>query len=629
MKANFFKFFIFLILTLISSCSYNFSDDNFINIETPTLKDQVVTILNFQENDTINIDTNLSYTFNNKLNQNTVNSKVFLDNEIISSVWEFGKGSFTIKPSRYNDGQHTIRIEHTFTSGSGSIKDQTGLEFLTLSQSYKFVIKRNPSTPPPITSVSIENGSIRIDWNSSENSDFENAYLNLKFKHSERRIALTPNEIKHNKYIDTSTKLLVGPENSWRQDILTFVEYSIVYSSTYEELKGSGKRITFDPNWINLEIEYLNSDSYKIKWDKYPLYNNAKEFTFGFDTFRFNGSTLGGEKIINKPYVIGRKYTASVSFENFSVYYLADEIPLENNSFNLFSVDNYQIIDVLYNSYTKKYYALVLKNNALYIYEYSQEMIVLREKYITSDSPYSNYNAPQIFNLNPSNNNFHIETSNGSYEIDKDNLNIVEKYENNNTSGSFLSVLRNDILYKYDTSSFKLFLEVKNLKSNNIIFSGKLNAPSNVFLADGGILSNDAKYLYIPDYNKNIGTVYEIVNDNLEKVIDIKGRPRIKFYNNKVLYELDQKIYLVDLDTKVIESFEPFHQGRLITFDPLSNKVFLVKEGAAEIYDLTLKTSKRLNYEETKGERYHKEIYFVFFQNNRLIYSNGMYFDNY
>lgn len=629
MKTNILKLFIFLFLTVILSCGYNFSEDNFIDIERPTIKGKIITILNFNENDIINTTTNLNYIFNNQPNQNTVDSKVFLDNERITSEWNSNEGLFILSPSRYTDGEHTIRIEQTYSSGSGSIRDQTGLEFLTVSQSFKFIIKRNPSTPPSVTNVSIENGSIRIDWTKLENADYENAYLNLRYKNSEKRILLTDNAVRLNKYIDTSTKLLVGPQNSWMQDDFTFVEYSIIYSSKYEELQGSGKRITFNPNWINLKIEYINNESYKIKWDKYPLYNNAKEFTFGLDTFSFNGSTLGGEKIIHKPYVIGKKYTASVRLENFRIYFITDEIPLESSSFNFFDVDNHQIINMLYNSDTEKYYALVLKDNSSYIYEYSKEMNLLREKHITNDTPYSGYNAPQNFNLNPSNNNFHLETSNGSYEIDKDNLNVIEKYENSETSNSFLSVLRNDILYKYNTSAFKLFLEVKNVKTNNIIFSGRLNAPSNVFLSDGGTLSNDAKYLYIPDYNNNIGTVYEIVNDNLEKIIDFQGFPRIKFYDNKVLYELDKKVYLVNLDSKVTESFEPFYKRRLITYDPLSNKVFLAKEGVAEIYDFTLKTSKLLNYEDTKGERYHEEIHFVFFQNNRLIYSNGMYFDNY
>jgi hypothetical protein len=223
----------------------------------------------------------------------------------------------------------------------------------------------------------------------------------------------------------------------------------------------------------------------------------------------------------------------------------------------------------------------------------------------------------------------HLETSNGSFEVDKNSLNIVQQYINTEKPGSLRTVLRNDILFTYNTSNYSLYLEVKNIKNNKIIFSGKLNAESNVFAAYGGTLSNDGKHLYIPDYKESKGTIYEIINDNLEKIIDLESPTIVKFYDNKAMYKLNNKIFLVDLNSKYTQSFQPLYTGISSSYDSFSNKILLRKEGIAEIYDCNSRMSKTLNYEETKDDRSYDEYHFVFLQNNRLMYSKGMYFDNY
>ena len=149
-------------IVILFGCSYNFSEDNFVNIEIPSTDENFIIFKNFKTNDTINTVKTIEYNFNSSVNQNTLESKVYLDNEEINSNWNSNLGSFIVRPSRYTDGIHTLKITHIFTSGSGSIKDQVSREFLTKSETFKFVVKRKPSSPPSITSVTIENGSIKI-----------------------------------------------------------------------------------------------------------------------------------------------------------------------------------------------------------------------------------------------------------------------------------------------------------------------------------------------------------------------------------------------------------------------------------------------------------------------------------
>ena len=124
--------------------------------EIPNTSENSINLINFNDLDIITIETKIDCLFEAAPNQYVVDSKVYLDGEEISVDWQNNTGSFNLRPSRYTDGTHEIRVQLFFTSGSGSLKDQSGLEILEKNQIFKFIVKRNPAEPPKINEVKME-----------------------------------------------------------------------------------------------------------------------------------------------------------------------------------------------------------------------------------------------------------------------------------------------------------------------------------------------------------------------------------------------------------------------------------------------------------------------------------------
>ncbi|WP_428742819.1 YncE family protein [Tenacibaculum sp.] len=629
--------FISFLCFYLSKCSYDFSDDYYVDIKIPSINDSEITILNFNNDEVINDETTLEYIFKGMPNQITLKSEVFLDNEKIYSDFKISKGSFTLFPSRYNDGKHIIKITHTFTSGSGSLSDQIQKEILTKTQEFSFEVKRNPSTPPSITDVIVENGSITVKWDQINGVDYDNAFLNLKFKYKEIQIPLSKLELESKKYIDKTTVLFEANSNSAYFDSYSQVTYSIGYSNQYTKLHGSSRTLKCDPNWVNVQLSYVNNDSYKLVWKKHPLYNNFEKFDIYHGTENFKASSLGGEYIINLPYAIGKKYYCVIkpikensSFVALSIW----DLELDPNTFGLFDYNHLYSLGIVYNPINYNYYSLIAENKTdkgftYYIYEYSGSMEFIRKKRILEDSyADSYYFTKKTFNINTINNNLHVETSNGTYEIDYVNLNIInsfvgEIYDNKRY------ILRGNILYTFNISNYSI--EVKNILTNTLIHSQKINLPSNTFPLSGGTLSNDGKYVFIPDYVSSNGSIYKINGGSLIKISEIKAS-RIHFYDHLAIYQNNGTVTVLDIETNITTSFD-FGVEPKIDFDLQSQKVLVQQNGYNAIFDLNTNQLKTFFSESTKHASipfsYNDIDYIFHLLNNRLIHTKGIYFDNY
>lgn len=418
----------------ITGCSYEFSPDNFIEISKPKIVENIINLNNFKNLDTINVPSQLVYTFKGESGQHLIESKLFIDNQNFGIGMNGNIGTFNINPETYEDGIHTIRIENKFTSGTGSIADQAQREILNATQEFKFIVHRKPSIPPAITEATIKDGSILVKWISANNLEYKNAFLSLKFKRKEIRIPLTKEMLELGSYIDKNTILFPANSNTPDYDDYLSVTYSIVLTSPYTELYGSNKTITYDSTWFTMKISYYNNDSYKVKWSAHPLYANFDTFEIRLGTNTFLGSSKGGEYIVNTPYVFGKEYSAAAQpvppSHNFSApIYSFYNMDLDESTFGLFNFNQYFSKEILYNPSTKHYYSLILERSSLgyfkiYIYEFSEQMVFLTKKLI------DDYNSPRHeylqFLLDPNTNNFYVDARNSSYTIDKLNLNILK-----------------------------------------------------------------------------------------------------------------------------------------------------------------------------------------------------------
>jgi hypothetical protein len=613
---------IFICLS-ITGCSYEFSPDNFIEISKPEIVENIINLNNFKNLDTINVSSQLVYTFKGESKQHLLESKLFIDNQNFGIGMNGNVGTFNINPATYEDGIHTIRIENKFTSGTGSIADQAQKEILNAAQEFKFIVHRKPSIPPAITEATIKDGSILVKWVSTNNLEYKNAYLSLKFKRKEIRIPLTKEMLELGSYIDKNTILFPANSNTPDYDDYLSVTYSIVLTSPYTELYGSNKTITYDSSWFTMKISYYNNDSYKVKWSTHPLYANFDTFEIRQGINSFLGSSKGGEYIVNTPYVFGKEYDGAAQpiapLQNYSQpIYSFYNMDLDENTFGLFDFNQYFSKEILYNPSTKHYYSLILERSSLgyfkiYIYEFSDKMVFITKKYIDE------YNSPRHeylhFLLDPNTNNFYVDARNSSYTIDKLNLNILKKY----VDPPFTSVvsLRNGILSRleYSTNLFTLV----NTSTNSAIFSGN---------AINWYLSRDAKYVYIKTATYN--SLFKIVNNQLTKVMDINYSSylnSIEIENDTMYYTVNNQIFIVDLNTKATKSFTFGTNTVALQFDPLSQKLLL----NGGIYDIATKkislfsaeTNKQATGEFSQDDR----DYFLRLRNGKLIHSKGISID--
>ena len=93
----------FIVGVIFFSCSYEFSLDNFIDLEQPITNTQYIELLDFNTMDTINVQRTLNYNFNGLESQNTITSEVYIDNQQINANWEGNSGTFALRPENYDD----------------------------------------------------------------------------------------------------------------------------------------------------------------------------------------------------------------------------------------------------------------------------------------------------------------------------------------------------------------------------------------------------------------------------------------------------------------------------------------------------------------------------------------------
>ena len=629
MNKNFITF--ILIGSIISACSYNFSTDNYFEIEEPSTEGNYIELNDFTNLDTINNQSTLKYSYFGKPNQLWISSEVYLDNERISSSWRENTGIFVIYPSDYNDGIHKIRIEHTISSGSGSLSDQKQTETFKEIEEFQFVVNRKPSDPPKISEAIIKDGSIHIKWGSIKETDYKDAFLRLKFKNTEKRIPLTEEMLALEFYVDEATVLFTGNSNTSGYDEYSSVNYSILFTSEYEESTDEGKTVFYDPSLFNVKLSFDTFEGFKYKWSAHPLYANFSVFQFSSQSSSFLGSSLGGEYRMDIPYVFGKEYNINVKpqveeilLPNYSIL----NVDLDEETFGLFDMDDFFVKDILYNPNTNNYYALIIEegsgfNVAVYIYEYSVDMEFQRKRFITEySSPRHEYLK---LVLNEVDNNFYLDARSSSYIIDKSNLGIIEQYDDE-TNSSIVNI-RGNILATWQNSNQQLTLT--NRDSNIIIYQGQSSSL--------GQISTDGKYAYVNSEDSNV--IYSIVNNQLEKILDI-GSPNytphkmsevMHFEEDTVYYISNNEVFIVDLISKVIKSF-PFGTGQQkLQFDPISQKILVSQNGLHNLYDIA--TEKTIVFESEKnksstGPFFNDDrTYFMHLQNGRLIHSKGIYLD--
>ncbi|WP_324027107.1 hypothetical protein QSV08_04930 [Maribacter sp. BPC-D8] len=634
----------------LSACSYNFSEDNFIELKLPSGEGVSIDFQNFSVGDTINSDKTIYYEIATEENQFGISTDIFVGTNRVENNKRSSSGQFSIRPNLYEDGEHNIIIVHEFSSGTGSISEQQGQETIIITETFSFYINRNPSTPPSITSAVIENGSIVVRWDNEIDLDYKEAFLHLKFPAYEELIALTPEMLLEGVYIDTKTILFPLDGNRPEDENSGSVEYSILLSSEFEEIFGAGATLASDPAWLEVKISFIDFESFSVTWPQHPLYNNLESYqisllySYSYDPVVFSASTMGGTEIINQPYNFGGDYFGNLFPEtNYSPYipaYRYSPILDENTLVSIPNMVQDFGKELIFNPDTGNYYFLAVKNGdnnskIIAITEFSSDMQMIRKINLFEIDAFSDISDLE-FVMDPESHNFYLDfgyrTSALTYlrqtmELDKFSLLNLREFTTEGLSGANTFQLRGDILKTWDYQS--QLLTLTNVITNQVIYEvvlGENRKTDNIYLSDNG------SYMIIKQDSEDI--VYQITNNIVTVNTVLENRIygySVDIYDNILYYgAVGNTIRVVDLlNNQEVSSisYESGDNNRRISFDPLSNKIILLQYEDCFIVDRNSGKISKFRFDITKGNEGYGNTYTMWLTNNRLIHSKGIYAD--
>lgn len=84
---------------------------------------------------------------------------------------------FTIHNQNYSEGLHTLTVEVTTSSATGSLADLLGVEGYIFTNNWKLIIDKSPPEKVNITKIFNDNGILRIEWEKYPGENFAHYYL--------------------------------------------------------------------------------------------------------------------------------------------------------------------------------------------------------------------------------------------------------------------------------------------------------------------------------------------------------------------------------------------------------------------------------------------------------------------
>ena len=197
-------------------------------------------------------------------------TEVFFDGKTIDYTdKDYGDGYFTLDPKDYREGQYSLRIVTAVGSGTGSLADKVDAEYIQSERTWEVVIER--PEPVNIKTVSIDSGSIRLEWEAYRPLQLE------KFSHY---------EISYDGVYGETIAIVTDPNVTVIYDSSFFSgQRSYQVNVRTENHVAYGEKFSYSfphpPYEPNLEAE-LSNDTLKMRWDRPILYNNIKQFEVSF-----------------------------------------------------------------------------------------------------------------------------------------------------------------------------------------------------------------------------------------------------------------------------------------------------------------------------------------------------------
>lgn len=633
-RSNALIWLVWVLVFAFSSCSYTYSDDYFNTLERPDPGSVTIALLNFQQLDTINEVRNFQFTITGDPGITVVETRVTLNAVQLSSEWDAGTGTFTVDPTRYSDGVQNISIQASYRPGNGSLADQLGLESYTKTENFRFTINRLPSDPPAVTGVQIVDGSIQVQWENPEGSDYDEAFLYLRFKTREHRFPLSEAMLQAREFTDNLTVLFTGNSNVPDFDEYQTVTYQIQYVSEFGDQFGEGQSLTEDPSWFDMAFVFSGLDRIGASWPAHPLYGNFDAFQMSLEGTPFEGDSNGGTFDTEGEFVVGKPYWASGrpivrnTYQFLPRYqFFGLEYDTTSGSFGVFQMDDLFVKEFLYHPITDRYYALVIEERTTngytaFVYEYDTDFNFMAKGFI-AESQAVRHEYIRM-DLDPAQPLIYVDTNYGTYAVDPSTLGVVQAFSD--ASNYVSRILRGDILKYWDQEAGILRLE--HLPTGATIFEGMAD--------DFGFLSADGQFLVLRENAQY--RVYRVFADRIEALTDLppvvydfnKREYTLEFQGDQVACAINGQLLVKDLITmgEVTVPFGTTQQA--LQWDPISGYIVITQSDSSLTFDPVSGTFVRFRWDHTKNAQgplnSEDRDYQLWLQNGNLIHSSGLYF---
>ena len=337
--------FIVAILLFATSCTYNFSEDYFNEIQAndPNVN---ITLTGFTDGEETSSSKTVQYTITGVGNDEFEMIVKVDEVEIYRSQEKTGE--FYLLVDNLVDGDHQLTVEYIFPTNSGSLSDSVGGEFFIGGVVYDFTVDKSLANSFGIASVNIVQGSIYITLDPITDDNFEEVYLLIQnefgFVIEERPISqedLTDLEIHDDQTVFYNPSYAIKVKNAFAEDTSDFVS-----------LPTTKMKFTLEP---------LSYSSFKLIYNEHPLYGNFDSMAFEY-TYRFSGldfhsvNPQGGETIINYGYFFGETFSVNLKmYKNnsligniFEQLQVGSSLPISGfeEITYISSIDKYFLIDI-------------------------------------------------------------------------------------------------------------------------------------------------------------------------------------------------------------------------------------------------------------------------------------------
>ena len=595
----------FIAVVLFSSCAFEFSDDFYkeIKIEAPTAS---LSLLNFTDGEVYKKSTSINFEYAGNDKHRLFLIQIFLNGQIVVVTNDFS-GSFLIDAQKLSEGKHNIKVEYSFSSGTGSLADINNLENYYVVEEFSFSIDKSLADAFPISNVKIEDGTINVYWEDIRNKNFDKAYLITKYDGSyTKEILLTDDILSTKKYNDN-------------QNTNGKLSYQIRVVNSFK---------TSESNIVEIEInhpepsyEIINYNKVKFKWTKHPLYKN-------FDYYIYNGKYLnndkeiqldknGGELIIdieNTLRLDSEYYTSFILYRNNNSVGVIPSYFYWGNKFELKNVEEY-----VFDQNTDSYYALDLVGSQnsqsprkVVIYQLnSKDLSIIRSSELLTV-----YDGISDLVLDPFSGNLIVDLKKSSLLVDINSLNTLKEYN----AKDYFSNESYKVMYR----NGRVVINEQYGDKQTYIYNSESKVQLHKLNFRYTQLSDTGNYFW--DYKSDI---YKIEDSNISKVFTIPATvytSNLKFIDgqDRCIYNRFYGFtYFLDLKTNIRTQLSTSTEVRNFEYDNITNKVLLRFYGDATLIDLDTDKTYDFEYDSDNEHRGYK----LKILNNKLITSKGYYLD--